>query len=352
MNEILRKLLFLPPQGSTIAREIDGLHYFVILVTMAGAAAVTLVGGYFLSRYRRGHYGAGEEEEYAASALSQPSRIPLQLEMGVIAGLLALFLLWWFIGFRQFIKLRVPPEDSQEVYVVAKKWMWTFAYPEGGGSIGVLYVPADRPVKLVMTSRDVIHSFFVPDFRIKQDVVPGRYTTAWFQAAYPGRFDILCAEYCGAGHSTMRGQVVALSAEDYARWLEGAGDADPAAASYDPPAVVGQEAPPQPLAMAVMGQRKAAEHGCLRCHSIDGSRHIGPTWAGMYGHEVRLSDGSTVVADEAYLTESMMDPGRRLHEGFANLMPVYLGLVPPGDTAAIVEYIKSLRAVRPQEVPQ
>ena len=343
MNELLRKLLFLPEQGSTIAREVDTLHYFVIGVTMAGAAAVTLVGAYFLARYRRGRYGHGEDE-YGASALSQPSILPLWVEIGVIGGLLGLFLLMWWLGFRQFVQLRVPPEDAQDVYVVGKKWMWEFAHPEGGGSVGVLTVPAQKPIRLLITSRDVIHSFYVPDFRIKMDAVPGRYTTAWFEAAQPGAYEILCTEYCGAGHSTMRGTVVALGPEDYERWLEGTREPAIAALDYRPPAVVGEHAPREALDLAEVGRVKAAEHGCLRCHTLDGTPHIGPSWKGSYGQMVQLNDGTRVRADEAYLTESMMDPRRKIRAGFTPVMPPYHGVLPPADVAALVELIKSLRS--------
>ena len=341
MNELLRKLLFLPEQGSSVAPEVDALHYLVIGVTMAGALAVTLVGGYFLVRYRRGRYG-DPDEHYAASALSQPSILPLSVEVGVIGGLLALFVFMWWLGFRQFVKLRVAPEGAQDVYVVGKKWMWEFADPAGGGSVGVLTVPAGKPIRLIITSRDVLHSFYVPDFRIKQDAVPGRYTTAWFEAARPGTYEILCTEYCGAGHSTMRGTVVALGPEDYERWLDGATPARVAALEYRPPAVVGAHAPREPVDLRGQGMAKAAQYGCLRCHSLDGTPHIGPTWKGSFGHTVRLADGSSVKVDAAYITESMMDPPKRVHAGFQPVMPSFQGLIPPGDVAAIVELIKSL----------
>jgi cytochrome c oxidase subunit II len=343
VNELFRRILFLPEQGSTVAPDVDALHYFVIGVTMAGAAACTLVGAYLLARYRRGRYGHGEDE-YGASALSQPSILPLWVEVGVIGGLLLLFLFIWWLGFRQYVRLRVPPEDAQEVYVVGKKWMWEFAHPEGGGSIGVLTVPANRPIKLVITSRDVIHSFFVPDFRIKQDAVPGRYTTAWFEAARPGAYEILCTEYCGAGHSTMRGTVVALGPEDYERWLAGTREPAIAGLQYSPPAVLGEHAPREPLDLPSVGMRKAAQVGCLRCHSLDGTPHIGPSWAGTFGQMVQLTDGTRVRVDEAYLTESMMDPRRKVRAGFTPVMPPYHGILAPGDVAALVELIRSLRS--------
>lgn len=343
MNELLRRLLFLPPQSSTMARSIDGLHYFVIISTMLGAVVVTLVGGWFLLRYRRGYVDA-HPTEYDVGA-----KPPLWMKVSAVALLFGLFVVWWSIGVRQFIELRVAPEGSLEIYVTAKQWMWKFAYPRQGRSLSALYVPAGRPVKLVLTSRDVVHSFYVPDFRIKQDVIPGRYTTVWFEAREPGVHEILCAEYCGSGHSVMRGQVVALSVEDYDRWLEG-DDLTQAVAGprYEPPWVVGNTAPAQDLDLVVVGERVAAEQGCLRCHSIDGTPHIGPTWAGLYGSVVELSSGERVSVDGAYITESMMDPMVKIHRGFAALMPSYLGKIRPAETAAIIEFMRSLRDRRPE----
>lgn len=341
MNELLRQILFLPPQASTVAASVDGLHYFVILITMAGAALVTLASGYFVVRYRR-------RKGIARPHGDAESRPPLVIEIGALAGLFAIFLLWWVIGARMFVGLRVAPEGSMDVYVTAKQWMWKFAYPQGNRSLAVLYVPARRPVKLIMTSRDVIHSFYVPDFRIKQDVLPGRYTTVWFEAKAPGTYPILCTEYCGAGHSTMRGEVVALEPADFDRWL--AGD-DLAAALpgpvYSPPGMGKSAAPEAPLDLVRQGERSSAEQGCLRCHTLNGEPHIGPTWAGLYGAEVPIEGGTSALVDEAYITESMMDPLAKLHRGYQGVMPSYVGRIRPAETAAIIALIKSLRYVRP-----
>lgn len=326
MNDLLRRMLFLPPQSSTEAAHIDQLHYFVIIITMAGAGFVFLLGIVFLIRYR------ARTQRYSPDETTTPQGFPRWLEVGMAVSLLGLFVLWWVIGFMQYVRIRTPPPDTMDVYVTAKQWMWKFAYPDGRHTLATLYVPSGRPIKLIMTSRDVIHSFFVPDFRLKQDVLPGRYTTLWFQARQPGRHDILCAEFCGTSHSTMRAQVVVLSPTDYARWLSGAqpGSADGAATQSS---------------LVKAGEAASAQQGCLRCHTLDGSPHIGPTWAGMYMSTVPLQDGGKAVADEAFITESMMDPRAKVHTGFAPVMPSYKGLISPADTAAIVELIKSLRGV-------
>jgi cytochrome c oxidase subunit 2 len=341
VNELLRKLLFLPEQRSSVAQHIDSLHYFVIGVTMAGSVAVALAVFYFLVRYREGAGAATRPPVDDRPGVIRRD-VPLWLEGAVIAGLLGLFVTWWVLGFRQFVHVRTAPAESMEVYVTAKKWMWSFAYPGGDVSNAVLYVPVGRPVKLVMTSRDVIHSFFVPEFRLKQDVVPGRMTTMWFEATEPGIYHILCAEYCGTSHSTMRGRVIALPQTEYRAHL----DALPVPAN---PAIhatasgLGEES----FTLAELGEHVATRYGCLRCHTVDGAPHIGPTWARAYGSEVALADGTTVIADEAYLTESMMDPLVKLHRGYEPVMPSYQGLLTAADTGALVEYIRSLRSVAP-----
>jgi cytochrome c oxidase subunit 2 len=254
---------------------------------------------------------------------------------------LGLFLLWWVLGFRTYVVQTTPPQDSMDIYVQAKKWMWKFAYPGGPNSVNVLRVPAHRPVRLLMTSRDVIHSFYVPEFRMKQDVLPGRYTQTWFEAVQPGRYQILCAEYCGAGHSIMRGEVIVLKPEEYEDWLSSQNrglvtrqDGRPTALDYAPP--LGN--------LVDQGRRIAEEQGCLKCHSIDGTRHIGPTWLDLYGRKEKLDDGSTIVVNEAYMTESMMDPLAKIVAGFQPVMPSFQGKLAAPDVAALVEYIKSLQS--------
>jgi cytochrome c oxidase subunit 2 len=330
MNEWMRELLLLPPQSSTVAAEIDALHYFVISVTMIGAFAVGLVAFIFAVRFRRreGHERA-----------QQPFHLGVRREVALISVLAVLFIWWWWIGIAQFMRIKVPPPDATEIYVVAKQWMFKFSYPEGHASVSDLYVPAGRPIRLIMTSRDVIHDFYVPEFRVKHDIVPGRYTTLWFEAPEPGEYQILCAEFCGTNHSLMRGKVVVLPANEYAAWLAGqytAGQREPDSAGLVAPARAADD-------LAEVGLAVAAEHGCLRCHSLDGTDHIGPSFAGLYETSVSLESGETVVADAAYLTQSMMDPLAQVHHGFQPVMPSYRGVLQPGQVAALLELMQSLR---------
>lgn len=316
MNELMRRLLLLPEQGSTYAKSIDELHYFVITTTMLGATAVAIAAVVFVVLYKtRGG--------------PKPTRrieTPLWAEVGVVGFLASLFVLWWVIGFRQYVQMTVPPRGATEIYVVAKQWVWKFDYPTGRSSVETLYVPTGRPVKLLMTSRDVIHSFFVPAFRVKQDVIPARYTSVWFEAPRPGRYDVYCAEYCGAGHSRMRGEVVVLDPEDYDAWTRG----------RTPEAAAGHDE------LARVGERVAARMGCIQCHSVNGTRGVGPTWVDLFGREEALADGRRVLVDGAYITESMMEPNDKVVAGFAPVMPSYRGAIEPGDTAAIVEFMKSI----------
>jgi cytochrome c oxidase subunit 2 len=329
VNELLRRLLFLPPQASAMAANVDALHYFVIGVTMFASALVGAVAWAFIVRYRRRTHMDTTVRVHATAAFEVP----------MIVGVLTLFVLWWVIGFRQFVHMETPPSNALDVYVMAKQWMWKFSYPEGPSAVERLTVPAGRPVRLIMTSRDVIHSFYVPALRMKQDVIPGRYTTMWFNADKPGTYPIYCAEYCGVSHSRMRGELVVLSDEDYDAWLGGSVAQAVAERSAHPEAVDALANTDLPS----RGRAVAIRRACFACHTDDGQRHIGPTWRGLYMSRVTLTDGRIVTADEAYLTKSMMEPRADIVAGYRPIMPTYHGILEEPETAALVEFIKTLR---------
>lgn len=335
MGDWMREALFLPEAASDVAERVDLLHFFVIGVTMLGSFGVALMVLVFALRYRRTKREPGRwEPKYSA---------PRWLEFGVIGGLFGLFLMWWGIGVQQYQEIQEPPDDALEVYVVGKQWMWKFEYPGGQRSASTLVVPEDTPVELILTSRDVIHSLFIPAFRVKQDALPNRYTTMWFQADEPGRYDILCAEFCGLGHSTMRGRVEVLTAQEYARWLDGTWRED----LRGPDSEFAEGVYARPLEsrgvdLVTMGERVAGERGCLRCHTMDGSPHIGPSFGNLFGREIPLRSGETAVVDAAYITRSITDPTAQIHAGFAPVMPSYRGLLSPSETAALVELIRTL----------
>lgn len=329
MIEFFRLILALPAGGSTFADDVDWLHVFVISTTMLISTFVFLAAAWFTIRYHRKHEGQ-LTKRFAATTLR---------ETFTISGILGVFLLWWVIGYRQYLHIRSAPDDAEVVYVDAKQWMWKFAYSDGRSANDILTVPVGRPVKLVMTSRDVIHSFYVPEFRVKQDVLPGRYVTAWFQVKAPGKYAIWCAEYCGLSHSLMRGEVIALSDADYARWKAAGAPADARLAADcggGRGSCGGQD-------LVTIGRGVAERRQCVACHSLDGQNHLGPTWSRLFGSDVPLSDGRHVLADEAYLTRSMMEPSKEVVAGYRDMMPSYQGVLSAGETAALVELIRSLR---------
>jgi cytochrome c oxidase subunit 2 len=326
MMELLRAILFLPPGASSFADGIDTLHFVVIGTTVLGALGVFAVAAGFVWRFHRSR---------------RPRKTPhvvagRRFEAITIGGILVMFVSFWVVGFSQYAEMREPPGDALEIFVVARQWMWQFAGSDGLRSEGVLVVPRGRDVRLLLTSRDVIHSFFVPAFRLKQDLVPGLTTAAWFRAERDGVYPLFCAEYCGTEHSLMRASVVVLSPEAYARHHE------------RQLAIVAQPSGDATIEsedeMSRRGRVLAASYGCFACHTLDGQRHVGPTWRGLYLSERTLEGGETRIADAAYLTESMMEPEEAVVAGFEPVMPSYQGVLSAGDVAALVELIRSARA--------
>ncbi|WPB77301.1 cytochrome c oxidase subunit II [Archangium violaceum] len=356
VDELFRRVLFLPERASTVAKDVDHLHYVIITTAMVAATAIFATAAYFLIRFRR----------RSETEVTRKVEGTLVWEVLFVGVPLSTFLVWFFVGYHDFIRMQTPPPDAMDVYVVGKQWMWQFTHPEGPNSIGVLRVPVGKPVRLLLTSRDVIHSFYVPAFRIKQDALPGAYTQTWFEVTKPGSYRVMCAEYCGLKHSEMWAEVQALSPEDYEAWMQeqrrglvSRRDASPSApereepheparlaARYDAQRPHGEVMYGERGSLAERGERVAAERGCLKCHTVDGTAHIGPTWLGLYGRRERLTTGETVVVDEAYLTESMMKPGAKRVAGFEPVMPSFLGVLEAAEVAALVEYIKTLRGAR------
>ena len=263
----------------------------------------------FALRYHRRHGVEAEQIEGSTALEITWSVIPLGIFMVIFA---------W--GAVIYFKERTPPRGATEVYVVAKQWMWKLEHEEGQREINQLHVPVGRDVRLIMTSQDVIHSFYIPAFRIKQDVLPGRYTTLWFRATKPGVYHLFCAEYCGTQHSGMIGQIVVMEPAQYEAWLGGG------AASGS---------------LASNGQSIFQQLGCPTCHRSD-VQGRGPNLVGVFGKPVLLEDGRTVIADENYVRESILSPSAKVVNGFKPIMPVFQGLVSEEQLNALVAYIKSL----------
>ncbi len=312
MNRFIIWALNLPPQASTFAKHIDWLHAFVFSTAVVGSLGITFVAVFFIAKYRRTGPPRPKRSGYASTTG----------EALIMSSILAMFLLWWSIGFQQYDHMHEVPPGALVVHVTAKQWMWKFEHDSGEIELGTLTVPRGIPVEVVMTSRDVIHSFYVPAFRLKEDVIPGRYVTAWFQARETGDFPVRCAEMCGAGHARMLGTIHVVPL-----------------AEYD-----GALAPSRPSSPAARrGMLAAARAGCLSCHSLDGAPRIGPSWRELAGSTVRMTGGEEVVADDAYLTQSMVFPSARVVEGYADVMPRFQGVLSPADVADIIELIHSLR---------
>jgi cytochrome c oxidase subunit 2 len=304
-----------PDRASALAANIDALYIFLLIVSGLMTALIFVSVVYFAARYRARPGVPAEQIE---------GSVPLELTWSIIPLLVFIVIFFW--GAAVYFKGRTPPRDSTEVYVVAKQWMWKLEHAEGQREINELHVPVGRDVKLVMTSQDVIHSFFVPAFRMKQDVLPGRYTVVWFRATKPGTYHLFCAEYCGTQHSGMVGSIVVMDAAQYEAWMNG-GSTGPLSAT---------------------GEKIFAELGCATCHRSD-TQGRGPNLQGVFGKPVLLTDGRTVVADENYIRESILDPGAKIVNGFKPVMPTFQGLVSEEQLNALVAYVKSLSAAKPNE---
>ena len=298
-----------PVRASTTAGSVDALYIFLVLLSAFMSVAIFIMIAVFALRYRR---RAGREAEQI-----EGSNV-LEFTWSIVP--LAIFMVIFVWGARIFFLERTPPRGAAEIYVVAKQWMWKLQHEEGQREINELHVPVGRDVRMIMTSQDVIHSFYVPAFRIKQDVIPGRYTTAWFRATRPGTYHLFCAEYCGTQHSGMIGQVVVMEPAQYQAWLTGG------AASGS---------------MAANGQSMFLQLGCNTCHRFD-TQGRGPDLVGLFGNKVQLEDGRTIAADENYIRESILNPSAKLVSGFKPIMPVFQGLVSEEQLTALVAYVKSL----------
>ncbi len=299
-----------PDSASTLAGQVDTLFFFTVAVAVFFSLLVAVLVIFFAVRYRRRH----------PDEIGRPEKTITWLEItwSVIPLVILLVMFAW--GAKVFFVAFRPPADAVEYYVVAKQWMWKFQHPQGRREINDLHVPVGQPIKLTMTSEDVIHSFFVPAFRVKADVLPGRYTTLWFEATKPGTYHLFCAEYCGAEHSRMGGTVHVMEPRDYETWLAQAGPIDERLLS---------------------GEELFTKHVCNTCHYPD-SRARAPILNGMFGTEVEMADGGRVTADENYLRESILNPAARVVAGYQPLMPTYQGQIGEEELIQLIAYIKGL----------
>ena len=304
----------LPPQGSSIAPEVDALFHFIFYITLFFFILVVAGVIYFSWRYRK----SGESRLTSGIA----HNFKLELLWTVVPSIIVIIIFAW--GFKTYLKMAVPPKDALEIKVTGQRWLWTFDYPDGQTSAGELVVPADKPIKLLMSSTDVIHSFYVPAFRVKKDVLPNRYTVLWFEATRTGEYELYCTEYCGQGHSQMLGKIRVLSEREYQDWLEKGEQVG-----------AGGQTPEQ------LGEKLYKSRACYTCHTTDGVAKVGPSFKGIFGHEVTFADGKKQSVDENYLRESILNPQAKVVKGFQPVMPTYQGILKDREIDALIAYIKS-----------
>ncbi len=303
-------------QASSFAGNVDALFSFILLTCLFFAVLVTVLAIYAAFKYRRtspGEVGSTVE-----------GNLPLEIGWTVIPLAISMVMFAW--GAVVYVNFRTAPRDTLNIYVVGKQWMWKLQQPNGKREINELHVPVNRDIKLIMGSEDVIHNFYVPAFRAKMDVVPGRYNTLWFRPTRIGRYHFFCSQYCGTNHAVMGGWVTVMDPAEYAAWLsDEAGDVNPASA----------------------GEKLFTQLACVTCHLSNGTGRA-PSLNGVYGGKVLLADGTTVTADDAYIRESILQPKAKIVAGYQPVMPTFQGLVSEEQILNLTAYIKSLQS---QPVP-
>ncbi|HXV82802.1 MAG TPA: cytochrome c oxidase subunit II [Candidatus Binatia bacterium] len=301
-----------PEQASTMAPRVDALFFFLIGVSAFFVTLIFVMIVFYAIKYRRRTEGDRPQ--------AIEGNVWLEVFWSVIPlGLTMIMFVW---GVVVFFDISNPPTNALEISIVGRQWMWKAQHPEGQSEINELHVPLGQPVKLTMTSEDVIHDFFLPAFRVKQDVLPGRYTTLWFQATKAGEYPLFCAEYCGTQHSGMIGRIVVLEPTEFQNWLSGGATG---------------------MSMAALGESLFQRFGCQTCHRPGGTTQ-GPSLTDVFGQTVKLEGGATATVDEDYIRESIVDPRAKIVAGYQPVMPTFKGLISEEGILQLIAYIKSLSA--------
>jgi cytochrome c oxidase subunit 2 len=307
---------FFPTAASTYAGQVDALYFFLVAVSAFFTILIALLVVVFAVKYRRRH-----DTEVGAGITGSHS---LELLWTVIPLGITMVMFFWAASI--YFEIYRVPRGAMEVYITGKQWMWKAQHPDGRREINELHVPVGRSVKLIMGSEDVIHSFYIPAFRMKMDVVPGKLTNVWFQATKAGRYHLFCAEYCGLNHSGMIGSIVAMEPADFQVWLAGG-----AGATEGSPAQI--------------GEKLFADLACNTCHRDDAQARA-PQLKGAFGHTIHLADGSTTVMDENYIRESILNPQAKIVAGFQPIMPTFQGIVTEEQVLQLIAYIRSLASAQ------
>jgi cytochrome c oxidase subunit 2 len=304
---------FIPESASTVSSKVDALYFYLSGVTLFFTLLISGTIIFFVIKYRR----------RSPFEIPQPIAGSHKLETmwSVIPFIIAMSMFAW--GAQIYFENSRPPKNANEIYVVGKQWMWKIQHSTGQREINELHVPVGRKIKLIMTAEDTIHDFFIPAFRIKADVLPGKYTTQWFEATKAGTYHLFCAEYCGMNHSGMIGSVIVMQPAEFDNWLSGN---------------AGQQSP------AVAGQQLYQSLGCVTCHGATGEGGRGPALVGLFGRKVDLSNGQSLTADESYVRESIENPQAKIVTGFGPIMPTFQGQVTPEQLIQLMSFIKSLHA--------
>jgi cytochrome c oxidase subunit 2 len=298
-----------PREASTIAPYMDELYLFLLAITVVGLVLVGAILFTFSIRYRRSVHPVATQIEGSTLLEATWTIIPL-----------GLFLICFVWGALLYFRIYNPPVNSMNIYIVGKQWMWKAEHPGGQHEINALHVPTGQPIQLTMISQDVFHSFSIPDFRIKREVIPGRYSTVWFEATTPGTYHLFCTQYCGTNHSAMIGEITVLSPADYRKWTEESTSG---------------------MSLAQNGERLFASMGCNACHSGNAAAR-GPSLAGVYGSKLQLTNGSQVLVNDAYLRDAILNPSEHITAGYAPIMPTYQGQISEDGLIDLVEYVKTL----------
>lgn len=318
----VRRLLLPARQGSTYAGDVDMVYMGLFWLSVVLFLGIAISAIYFAWRYR---YKPGRVTPH------QTHNTTLEVVWTILPLLLCVGI--FFLGLNGYMKFVVAPGEAMEINVTAKQWLWQFEYPDGSRTINEAHVPVGKPVKFIITSEDVLHDFFVPDFRVKYDAVPGRYTEVWFTPTQTGDSVITCAEYCGKGHSDMRAKLTVDNDADFAKFMATGGT------EYEE-YFTGKDPKKTP---ADWGKIQWERKGCNSCHTLDGSRSKGPSWKGIWGKMEKLNNGQTVLVDEAYVRESMLNPQAKVVEGFEPVMPSFQGLLRDHEIKGLIAFIQSLK---------